>query len=378
MSPVVQLLCELIAIPSVNPDGAAASGFTGERRIAEFVADYLRDLGAETVLEEVLPDRPNVIGRFPGGAGGGAKPKVLLAPHLDTVTVDGMIIDPFAGEVRDGRVYGRGACDTKGTMAAMLIALRELRDRLPGLGAEITFAGFMGEETGQPGSRHFAKHHPGYDFAVIGEPTRCDIVYTTKGNFWARLFTSGVAVHSSTPHLGDNAVVKMARVIEVLDTVFRPRVEAEEFAHPVLGTSTTSIGIVRGGSRTNIVPDLCELQMDIRLTPALHRHGAEALLRRTLAESGLEDVVTLEVLMGSAPMDNDPAHPLIARLAAAGNRKLIGAPWFCDAAFLAEAGIPAVAAGPGDIAQAHTRDEWISVEALEEGVEFYRGFLESL
>ncbi|MCB1094035.1 MAG: M20 family metallopeptidase [Verrucomicrobiae bacterium] len=377
MSPVVQLLRELIAIPSVNPDGAPASDVTGEKRMAERVAQFLESIGANAVLEEVLPGRPNVIGRFPtcGGADSG-KPKILFAPHLDTVTIDGMTIDPFGGEVRDGRIYGRGACDTKGTMAAMLIALQEIGDRLPELNVEVHFAAFMGEETGQPGSQHFAKHHPDYDFALIGEPTECDVVYTTKGNLWAKLITKGVAVHSSTPHLGENAIVKMARVVDVLYNQFRPKVESEAFAHPVLGTSTTSIGIIRGGSRTNIVPDDCELQIDMRITPALHDYGAEKLLREALAAA--EDLdVELQILSGAAPMDNNPDNPFIIKLAA-GKRKLIGAPWFCDAAFLGAVGIPAVAAGPGNISQAHTKDEYIEIAALEEGVQFYRHFLESL
>lgn len=345
--------------------------------MAERVAQFLQSMGAETQLEEVLPDRPNVIGRFATNSSSGQrKPKILLAPHLDTVTIDGMTVDPFGGIVRDGRVYGRGACDTKGTMAAMLIALQEIGDRIPHLNAEIHFAGFMGEETGQPGSRHFAQHHADYDFAIIGEPTDCDIVYTTKGNLWVNLHTAGVAVHSSAPHMGENAIVKMARVIEALDSIFRPEVEDVKFAHPVLGTSTTSIGIVRGGSRTNIVPDQCELQIDMRLTPALHAYGAEKLLRESLAEAGLADDVSLDILMGSAPMDNDPDNAFITRLAA-GKRKLVGAPWFCDAAFLAAVGIPAVAAGPGNIAQAHTKDEYIGIADLEEGVRFYREFLES-
>ena len=233
MSPVVHLLRELIAIPSVNPDGVPPSHHTGEKRMAEFVAGFLQSMGAKTVVEDVFPDRPNVIGRFPTNpsSSGECKPKVLLAPHLDTVTVDGMTIDPFGGEVRDGRVYGRGACDTKGTMAAMLIALQEIGEVIPSLNVEVHFAAFMGEETAQPGSRHFAKNNADYDFAVIGEPTDCDIVYTTKGNFWVKFFTTGVAVHSSTPHLGDNAIIKMARVIEAIDGSFRPKVEAESFAH---------------------------------------------------------------------------------------------------------------------------------------------------
>ncbi len=157
ISSVGDLLAALVRIPSVNPEGdpGTAAENCGEQRVAEFVGNYLQELGAAVRYEEVEPGRPNVIAAFPGGDG---KPAVLLGPHLDTVGVGGMSIAPFGGERRDGRIYGRGACDTKGTMAAMLWALRGLgTERIAALDIGVTFVGFMGEETGQPGSRHFAK-----------------------------------------------------------------------------------------------------------------------------------------------------------------------------------------------------------------------------
>ncbi len=126
---VADLLRELIRIPSVNPDGDPGTTHTGEKECAKFVADFLRSCGAEAWLEDVLPDRPNVLGRFPSA--GKAKPRLLFAPHTDTVSVAGMSIDPFSGELRDGKIWGRGASDTKGPMAAMLFALLECKDILP-------------------------------------------------------------------------------------------------------------------------------------------------------------------------------------------------------------------------------------------------------
>ena len=379
MSSVVSLCRDLVAIPSVNPDGDPGTPFTGEKACAEYVGKFLAGLGAEVSYEEVRPGRPNVIGRFPShpAADGRRKPRLLLAPHTDTVSVAGMTIDPFGAEIRDGRLYGRGACDTKGTMAAMLAALEEIGPRLPELGAEITFAGFMGEETGQWGSRDFAAKYPNYDFALIGEPTECAVVHTHKGSYWCSLTTTGRAAHGARPELGENAILKMMPVIAALQRDFLPRLTAPEFHHPVLGDSTLNLGMIRGGSRINIVPDTCTIRLDIRFTPAVHRHGIAALLQTFLDEHGFSASVVPEKDAICGPLDTPADHPLVQQLAACG-KGLTGAPWFCDAAWLAAAGIPAVAAGPGSIAQAHTADEWVSLDELERGVRFYRDFLEGI
>ncbi len=375
-SRVVQICRDLVAIPSVNPDGEPGTENTGEKACAEYAGEFCRRLGAEVCYEEVLPDRPNVIARFPRGEAG--KPKILLAPHTDTVSVAGMSIEPFGAEVRDGKVWGRGACDTKGTMAAMLAALEELGPRLADLGAEVTFAGFMGEETGQWGSRHFSKHHPGYDFGLVGEPTGCAVVHTHKGSWWPRLTVSGRAAHGSTPERGENAVLRMMPVIEALDGPFRRLLASPEFRHPMLGDSTLNIGMIRGGTRTNIVPDNCTLWLDLRYTPAVHHYGIERMLREFLDAQHFEAPVAVDASADAcAPLDTPPENPFVQKLAAAGHG-LTGATWFCDALWLSEGGIPSVAAGPGDIAQAHTADEWVGISALEEGVRFYRRFLESL
>ncbi len=371
----VRLCRDLVAIPSVNPDGESDLANTGESEVAHFAGEFCRKHGAEVVYEEVLPGRPNIIARFPGGRPG--KPRIVLGPHTDTVTVAGMTIPPFGAEIRDGRLYGRGACDTKGTMAAMLAALAEIGGGIPKLGAEITFAGFMGEETGQWGSRHFAKHHADYDFALVGEPTGCAVVHTHKGSWWLALHTTGKAVHASTPERGENAILKLLPVLDAVNRELRPALADLAFRHAVLGDSTVNIGIIRGGSRTNIVPDTCLAHLDIRFTPGLHRRGLEELLHEFLADRGWSDMVRLESMGLCAPLDTPADNSFVQKLAAAGNG-LTGAPWFCDAAWLSEAGIPSVAAGPGSIAQAHTADEWVSLEELEKGTAFYRKFLESL
>lgn len=373
---VVELLQALVRIPSVNPEGDPGVAETGEQACAEFVAEFLRRAGARAELQPVLPGRPNVIGVFPSDRPG--KKRVFLAPHTDTVSVAGMTIDPFSGEERDGKIFGRGSTDTKGTLAAMLWALWEIRERIASLDHEIWLVGCMGEEAGQHGSKTFVKEYGGNPlnaFALIGEPTRNAIVHTHKGSCWLKLSTRGLAVHGSTPERGENAIYKMMGVIAYLREKVVPRLAG--FANPVLGTPTFNLGTIRGGSKTNIVPDSCEITVDIRTTPELYTgmdggFAAALLAELKAAFPGLKGSCT-----ESPPLWTEPSHPLIGALERAGG-KCGGAPWFCDAAVFARGGIPAVAAGPGSIAQAHTKDEFLSVADLRGGVQFYRNFLEQL
>ena len=361
----VELLGDLIRIASVNPEGDPGVTDPGEATLAIALEKLLRGLGAEVWLREVLPGRPNVVARFPSDRPG--KPKLLLAPHTDTVSVVGMTIQPFSGEVRDGKIWGRGASDTKGPMAAMLGALARLKDRLPTLGHEIWFAGLMGEESGQFGAKALASEEQ-FDFVIAGEPTDLKTVHAHKGSLWVTLTAHGKAVHASAPERGDNAIYKMSSAIERIRSEVIPALARNE--HTLLGRSTLSVGTVRGGSKTNIVPDHCEATVDIRLIPGDDPQHIIALLQKAAPD--------LEIVHhGSAPLYTDPSNVLIQKLSSLGAMP-VGAPWFCDAAVFAAQGMPSVALGPGSIAQAHTADEFISVRDLEEGVQFFTTFLESL
>ncbi|MHB1078549.1 MAG: M20 family metallopeptidase [Prosthecobacter sp.] len=377
-SNVVELTQALVRIPSVNPDGDPGTDGIGEQQCALYVADFLRSAGAEVTLEEVEPARPNVIGRFPThpSANGSPKPRILFAPHTDTVSVGGMTIDPFGGELRDGKIWGRGASDTKGPMASMLWALYEMRDEIPSLPVEVHFVGFMSEESEQLGSQHFTKHHGRYDLAIIGEPTSLKTVFRHKGCLWADVHTTGVAVHGATPELGVNAIVKMAKLVSALDTEFREILAEAGGEDEWLGASTINLGMIQGGTRSNIVADFCKLRLDIRTTPGLQRAGG-ALALLTDYVQRIDETAQVTVASEAFHLDTDPENGFVQKLIAAG-ASLTGAPWFCDAAFLAAAGTPAIAIGPGSIAQAHTKDEFIAVQDLEDGVAFFRRFLASL
>jgi acetylornithine deacetylase/succinyl-diaminopimelate desuccinylase-like protein len=366
MSSVAEITSELICIPSVNPDGGdPGTELTGEAACAEWVGEFLLDCGAEVGLREVLPGRPNVIGRFPSKKSGA--PRILFAPHLDTVSVAGMTINPFGGEISEGRVWGRGACDTKGPMASMLWALREARDFLADLPYEIWFAGLVGEEAGQHGAKALAEQER-FDFVMAGEPTSLDAVHAHKGSCWLHIKARGRAVHASRPEEGDNAIYKITDAIACLRREVAPRLS--EKTDPVLGASTLSVGTITGGSKVNIVPDSCECSVDMRFIPGVDTGFVTALLQ--------ERVPGLEIsLRSSEPLWTDPAHPLIQILGSLGSRP-VGAPWFCDAAVFAAKGCPAIAIGPGSIDQAHTADEFIAIDDLERGGAFFLKFLQTL
>ena len=379
ISNVAELTQALVRIPSVNPDGDPGTTETGEQRCGEFVAAFLESIGAQAVLEEVEPQRPNVIGRFPSSpaADGKTKPRIVFGPHLDTVGVGGMTIEPFSGELREGCIWGRGASDTKGPMASMLWALKTLgAAEIASLPVEVHFAGFMSEESSQLGSQHFVKHHPGYAFALVAEPTSMKTVLKHKGCLWDDVVTTGVAAHGSTPEKGVNAITKMVPLIQALDTEFRELLVHAGGTDELLGFSTINLGMIQGGTRSNIVAAECKLRVDIRTTPALHRAGGAIKLLRDFIQRKDPTAHTLAV-SEAMPLDTSADDPFVKHLVACG-AEITGAPWFCDGAFLAAGGIPSIAIGPGSIAQAHTKDEYIAVDELEAGVAFFVKFLRTL
>jgi acetylornithine deacetylase/succinyl-diaminopimelate desuccinylase-like protein len=366
---VVELCQALVRIPSVNPHGEPGTHGTGEARIATWLTDFITKIGGSAELRETLSGRPNVVARWPSDRPG--KPRILFAPHTDTVSVTGMEIDPFGAVIHEGRVWGRGASDTKGPMASMLWALREMRNEIGSLPYEIWFAGLAGEEAGQHGAKALAAEEE-FAFVIAGEPTGLDVVHTHKGCTQLRLVTHGRASHSARPELGENAIYKMADVTRYIRDVLAREIRQPK--DPLLGAATISLGTISGGSKTNIVPDRCEATVDIRTIPDQNTPGFLAHVRRRL----LGVCPDLEIEAGqSPPLFTNTSHPLIGALNQLGS-KCVSAPWFCDAAIFAARGTPSIALGPGSIAQAHTADEWITTADLEAGAAFFAKFLSSL
>lgn len=374
MTKTRKLLSELIALPSVNPaflpvDDSRA----GERRVAEFLAAVAAKSGLEVELQKVLPDRSNLLARLlPPGK---VRRRILLVPHLDTINAEPARFRPRR---ENGRLFGRGACDTKGSVAAMLEALCEIaRSGRRPRETEIVFAGVVDEENAQAGSRALVAGGLKADLAIVGEPTRLDVVTAHKGSLWLRLETRGKSAHGARPELGRNAVHQMARIVDALETDYAAGLRKRR--HPLLGSATVSVGTICGGTQPNIVPDSCAATVDRRTLPGETEVAVRREIRSFLGQRKLRVTFGSEKLAPCLPMETRAELPLVRQfMRQVGRRRPAGVDFFCDAAVLAGAGIPSIVFGPGDIAQAHTADEWISLKALENGEELLLRFLRSL
>ncbi len=344
---IARLLQDLVRIPSVNPHGNPGTTKTGEAGMVAYLAEFCRKLALDVEIHEVEPGRANIIGKFMSRGG---KRSVAFAPHTDTVSVAGMTVDPFAGEIRDGKLYGRGACDTKGSLAAFLAALTNAvrqKDFREG-DCDVYFCALMGEESGNDGARALAATGFKPDFLIAGEPTGCRVVNTHKGSLWFKLITRGKSIHAATPEGGENAIAKMAAVISSL-----PR-----------GCTVT---VIRGGAQTNIVPDYCEIEIDRRTVPG----EDHAQIVSDCAKLGVE----VQEVRDCPPLFTEPGNEFVRRLEVASEMPLTDAPWFCDAAIFAARGVPAVAFGPGSTAQMHTADEFVELEQVYRAARIAERFL---
>ena len=372
----VRLLQDLIALPSVNPAFFSDPNFHGEHRVAEFLASAARRHGLEVESQPVVPGRSNLLVRLtPRGP---VRHRVLLAPHLDTVGEPAYALQ-LKPVVRDGRVYGRGACDTKGSVSAYFQSLLNVAAGGPRPAhTEILFVGLIDEENMQLGSRHFASHGPKSDFAIVGEPTGLEIVTAHKGDVWLRLRTIGRPAHGATPHRGRNAVTAMSRIVLALETEYASELAARP-AHPRLGRPTINVGRIDGGRQPNIVPAECIIDIDRRTLPGETEAGVRREIRALLQRQGLK--ASFDTLRTSPcePLETNPDLPLVQALTrAAGRRTTRGVHYFTDAAPLAAGGIPSVVFGPGDIAQAHTEREWLAISQLEKSILILERFLRGL
>ena len=390
MTRTEKLLAELIALPSVNPAFLPPRHpLTGEKRVADFLAAVAARAGLEVEFQAVLPGRSNLIARLrPKNK---IKQTILLAPHLDTVGADGT---RFIPQRKNGRLHGRGACDTKGSVAAMLSALCELANaKSRPLETEIIFAGLIDEEHAQAGSRalvgpasrlspNFLKNGDRRDagfttMAIVGEPTKLQVVTAHKGSLWLELETRGKAAHGATPQFGKNAIHEMARIVDLLETGYAAQLRKRK--HPLLGTATVNVGTISGGTQPNIVPAFCNISVDRRTLP----HETDAKVKNEIAAllraRKLSARISSAKLAPAVPLETNHKLPLVQKfLKSIGQSKPRGVHFFCDAAILSAGGIPSIVFGPGDIAQAHTADEWISLAELERGKNLLLRFLRSL
>jgi acetylornithine deacetylase/succinyl-diaminopimelate desuccinylase len=355
-----------------------------ERSVAEWLArelDHrLTSDRTEVRLQEVPGERLNVVatvrGRRPG-------PTLMLNAHLDTVPGYGMP-DCYRPAVRDGRLYGRGAVDMKGALAAMVACLEVFAAEDVDFAGELVLTAVAGEESGSAGMLELARHGPRADFAVVGEPTSMRIARAHKGAMWLEAAFSGVATHGSVPDEGVNAVYHAARFTGLVERELVPRLRAR--THPLLGSATVNVGVIAGGDRPPMVPAECRVQLDRRWLPGESHDEVVAEVEQLVDMLRREDphvVGTVKEMSGTsafvhAPLDcpADAAGLEHLRRAVAAHTEAdpepVGVNFWTDGALLAAAtGTPTVVCGPGDIAQAHSLDEWVEVEQLGRAAKVY-------
>lgn len=363
-----KLVCELVAIESVNPDLVATG--SGESKIAAFVAAWLAAEGLAVQVVEPVPGRASVIGVL-SGAGGGTS--LMLNAHMDTVGAGGMK-DPFVPVVREGRVYGRGAYDMKGSLAAIMIAAREAKKLK--LHGDVIIAAVADEEVASVGTAAVLKRVEA-DAAIVTEPTEMRLCLAHKGFAWLEVETRGVAAHGSRPDLGVDAIAHMGQILTgVLELDRRLRAGR---GHLLLGTGTIHASLIEGGQELSTYPARCVVTLERRTIPGEDGASAlrevEALIAAARAEDPeLEASVRLMLERPPSQLGADSFVTEAVEKAATEvlrrEPEVIGVAYWMDMALSNAVGIPTVAFGPSGEG-AHADVEWVDLASLEACVQVY-------
>ncbi len=365
----------LVSTPSVNPQ--LEEGGSGEREAATLVAEWLDLWGLDTRITEISPNRFNVIAKLDGEG-----PTLLLNGHLDTVGVGGMIVPPFDAKVEGGRIWGRGSCDMKAGLAAILATTKRLVEEGPR--PNLIVAMTADEEHASLGMYALVDSFPSADFAIVTEPTRLAVMPAHKGFLWVRAVFEGRAAHGSRPDLGIDAIRHAALYVSALDD-YGDQLTSRP-AHPLLKHGSVHAGTIQGGSAASVYPDLCEIVLERRTMPGEKPEKVLQEFQRILDELSEreEDLsASLEQMLERPGTEVPEDSRLVQGLLEAGQGHGIppvveGMTAWVDAALLNEIGIPAVCYGPGDIAQAHSADEWVELAQIEKCADVLESFARDL
>lgn len=363
-------LASLIAIDTQNPPG-------DEAKAAAYVQQLLKAEGFEVSHQEYKPGRINVIARLDNGAG----PTFAFNTHMDVVPVgEGWSSDPFTLTERDGRFYGRGACDCKGPLASMLEAMRMLKTERGAWSGTLLGVFVADEEIASEGAKFYAAGRPKIDFAVVGEPTSNATFTAHKGSLRPVVRVHGVTAHSGTPHLGENAIYRAGELLRLIaehhEKVVRHR------SHPLVGSASVTVTRINGGHADNVLPGSCDLLVDRRMVPG----ESEEVVKRELGDLLTEarerfgvraEIVDYKATTGGAtdtPVESPIAQASLAASKAHGVAKPgpFGFQGGCDLVHFASIGAQGTVIGPGDLAVAHKPDEFVPIDEFITSSLIYR------
>jgi acetylornithine deacetylase len=354
---LARLTSELVAIDSVNP--SLVTGGAGETEIARFVAAWLEQAGLDVEVCEPATGRPSVVGVARGSGGGRS---LMLNAHLDTVGTAGMEA-PLSPRVEQGRLYGRGALDMKGSLAAVMLAGREAA-RL-GLRGDVIVAAVADEEAGSVGTEAVLGRYRA-DAAIVAEPTWLQLAIAHRGFVGFEIEVAGRAAHGSRPERGIDAIVRMGRVLVGLEELDRRLRSAA--AHPLLGTGAAHASVIEGGQELSSYPERCVLLAERRTLPGETTEEVERELAAILDRAGRDDPVfrgRVSVPFAREAYEisaDDPFVGLVRRCA--GEPTIVGMPFWADSGLIAAAGIPTVLFGPGGEGL-HETAEWVELADLD-------------
>ncbi len=348
----------------------------GELAVAEVISNEFRSSGIESQVDSWEQNRANVVAHVKSG---GNRPALLFACHLDVVGPgEAAWKHPvFEAVESNGRIYGRGAVDMKGGIAAIVTAIRRIVDSGTNLQGDIVFLAVAGEETDSSGARRFISDHdwlPELSGVIIPEPTDFATVTAHRGMLWLEIITKGVTAHSSAPHLGVNAIASMRSVLDELENY-----EVSSESHPLLGRCSMSINTISGGKALNVVPDKCSIGIDIRTLPGQNAQNIIDDLKKILARlKSRNEKFDAEVsfIRAVEPLETDSGCDFVKEFCSAvgiGETKAVG--FTTDGPFFATLGAPVIIFGPGKPELCHKPDEYIDVADLEKAVEYYENVI---
>jgi acetylornithine deacetylase len=361
MDEIEQLLRNLVAINSINPD--LVSGACGEGEIAHYIAQWLERAGLEVQLIESVSGRPNVVG-IARGTGGGKT--LLLNGHMDTVGAGGML-NPHEPVIKEGRLFGRGSYDMKGGLAACMSAMAEVKKLH--LRGDVVFTAVIDEEYASLGTQHLATHFQA-DGAIVAEFTELQLILAHRGFVWLEVETLGRAAHGSRPDLGKDAIVKMGKVLvglEKLDHNLRSNP-----THPLLGSGSNHASLIKGGKEMSTYPDRCFLSIERRTLPGETPLKVETEVLDIIEEIQRADPSFQAVVrrgIDRSPLETPEEAGIVKAVQAAARNLLMhplsiaGVPFWTDAALLSAAGIPALLLGPSG-SGAHADEEWVDLNSV--------------
>ena len=362
LDPVV-LTQSLVAIDSRNPD--LVPGGPGESACANHLADVLSEWGFAVAVQEIAPGRSNVLARI----GPSGKTPLILNGHLDVVGTDHMVHEPFVPDIRNGRMYGRGSTDMKSGIACMCVAAARASTR-SALASEIIIAAVCDEEFGSLGTRTLLANGLHATAAIVTEPTRLAVCPGHRGFAWIRIDLTGHAAHGSRYDIGVDAIMHAGLLLAAIDRFDAATLPSR--AHTLLGRPSLHASLIEGGTGWSTYPESCTLRIERRTVPGETGESVkaefDALCRELHKErSAFQATVTLELYQPASDLAVDA--PLTLAVASALEKEMLPAPieglsCWTDAALFNAAGIPALCFGPGDIALAHSAEEWVTLEDI--------------